>query len=86
MLSPASPNHARVLFWLTVLMCVITLCAIGVAELFMPENLPGQKGVLTFYRVFGGCLLAESFLGGWAYAQSQRLEGRTHVGRPAGAA
>ena len=52
----------------------------------MPENLPGQRGVLTFYRVFGGCLVVESFLGGWAYARIQRLEGRTHLGGAAGAA
>ena len=84
--SPASPTHARVLFWLSVVMCVITLCTIGAAELFMPENLAGQRGVLTFYRVFGGCLVVESFLGGWAYAQVQRLEGRTQAHHPAGAA
>jgi hypothetical protein len=69
----ASKTHARVLFWVSVGMCVMALSAIGVAELFMPENVHGQKGVLTFYRWFGACLVIESAVATWAYHQLKRF-------------
>ncbi|MFO0899738.1 MAG: hypothetical protein U0836_20100 [Pirellulales bacterium] len=43
----------RPLLWVGVAMCALCLAAIIVAEAFMPDNLAGQRAVVTFYRWFG---------------------------------
>jgi len=47
-----------------VLACVVS---IAVAEGFMPENVAGQKGVVTFYRTFTPMIVVWSVLASWAY-------------------
>ncbi|APZ96826.1 hypothetical protein [Fuerstiella marisgermanici] len=43
------------------------LASIVVADVFMPDNLAGQKGVATFYRCFTPMIVVWSVLGVWAY-------------------
>lgn len=33
-------------------MCLLCVASIGIAEAFMPVNVHGRRGVLTFYRSF----------------------------------
>lgn len=47
-----------------VLACV---ASIAVADAFMPENVAGQKGVVTFYRTFTPMIVVWSVLASWAY-------------------
>jgi hypothetical protein len=65
--TPASKTHAKVLFWLGVILCALCVVAIGVGEALMPDNAGGQKGIVVFYRVFGTLLVLESAFLGWAY-------------------
>lgn len=48
-----SPRHALVMGIISVVMCVLCASSIGVAEAFMPDNVYGRQGVITFYRWFG---------------------------------
>jgi hypothetical protein len=71
--TPANKTHAKVLFWLGVAGCVLCIIAIGAAEVSMPDNAGGRKGVVIFYRVFGALLVLESALVGWAYGHGKRM-------------
>jgi hypothetical protein len=62
---PNTQGPARVLLWVGLAMCAMCLAAIGVAETFMPENLAGQKGVITFYRWFGASFLCWGAVVAW---------------------
>ena len=73
-LTPASKTHARVLLGVAVVMCALCITAIIVAEIFMPDNAAGQKGVLAFYRAFGPFLLIGCVHAGWAYAYVKRMD------------
>jgi len=72
-LTPANKEHAKVLFWLGVIMCLLCIFAIGVAEVFMPDNAGGQKGIVAVYRVFGALLVLEGAFLGWAYGHVKRM-------------
>lgn len=50
-------KHAWALFGVGVMLAVLCVASIGVAEAFMPDNVHGRRGVLTFYRSFGPGLL-----------------------------
>ncbi|QDU93285.1 hypothetical protein [Lignipirellula cremea] len=43
------------------------LASIVVADVFMPDNLAGQRGVVTFYRCFTPMIVVWAVLGAWAY-------------------
>lgn len=70
--TPENKTHARVLFWIGVFMCVPCIMAVAAAEAFMPDNAGGEKGIVTFYRVFGTLLIIESAFVGWAYGHVKR--------------
>jgi hypothetical protein len=57
-------------------MCVLCVLAIGVAEAFMPDNVHGRQGVITFYRWFGASFAAWLGIGIWAITAYQSK--RTH--------
>ena len=69
----ANKTHARVLFTVSILMCAMAIAAICVAEVFMPENAGGQKGLVAFYRWFGSCLVIQTAVAVWTYGQLKRL-------------
>jgi hypothetical protein len=73
-MSPANSMHARVLFWVSIAMCAMAISAICAAELLMPDNVHGRNGVLTFYRVFGPCLVIEAAVAVWAHRQRRMLD------------
>jgi hypothetical protein len=66
--------HARVLFWVSIAMCAMAISAICAAELLMPDNVHGRNGVLTFYRVFGPCLVIEAAVAVWAHRERRLLD------------
>jgi hypothetical protein len=72
-MSPQSRTQAQVLFWISVGVCAVCLSVIGVAEAFMPENYHGQKGVITYYRVFGPCVVIGGAVAAWAYVHWRSL-------------
>ena len=72
-MSPRSRAQARTFFWISIGACAAGLSVIGVAEAFMPENYHGQKGVITFYRVFGACVVIGSAVAARAHAHWRSL-------------
>lgn len=60
------PRAPRALFWVGLAMCVMCLAAIGAAETFMPENLAGQRAVVTMYRWFGASLVCWGAVVTWS--------------------
>ena len=77
--TPANKAHARILFWLGIVMAALCIVAIGVAEAFMRDTGGGQKGIIVFYRVFGALLVLESVLAGWAYGHVKRMAMEEHL-------
>ena len=72
-MSPRSRAGARVQFWIGIAVCVVGISAIAVAEAFMPENYHGQKGVITFYRVYGAAVVIGSAVAAWSYVHWRSL-------------
>jgi hypothetical protein len=65
----------RTLFWVSIAMCAVSLSAICIAEVMMPENIHGQKAVVAFYRWFGAGMIFWMVTGLWAYGRC-RSHGR----------
>jgi hypothetical protein len=61
-----SPRQALLLAGISAMACVLCAASIGVAEAFMPDNVHGRQGVMTFYRWFAPCFLAWLGVGVWA--------------------
>jgi hypothetical protein len=70
-----SAQPFRTLFWVSMAMCAVSLSAIGIAEVMMPENVYGQKALVTFYRWFGAGMIFWIVAGLWAYGR-RRSHGR----------
>jgi hypothetical protein len=54
-------------------MCAVCVSAICVAEAFMPANVHGRNGVLTFYRWFGAGFAYWAVVAAWAFSQRQSM-------------
>ena len=71
--STCSQDPHRVLFWVGLAMCVMCLSAICAAEVFMPENVHGQKGVIIFYGWFGPGFVCWGAVVTWAYGRHRKM-------------
>lgn len=74
MLPPTRPVNARVLMAVGVVMCTLSVTAIGIAEAFMPDNIHGRNGVLTFYRWFGAGFVCWAVVAMWAFGRRRAIE------------
>ena len=51
----------------SVAVVIASIASIVVADVFMPDNLAGQSGVVTFYRCLTPMIVVWAVLGVWAY-------------------
>ena len=62
----------RVLFWVGLGMCGLSIAAIAVAEAFMSASIHGRQGVITFYRTHGIGLLVWASIVAWTIGRRSR--------------